>query len=213
MTAPNAKRTLVPSLMHMHVCLSCQRMIGASFHPLMLVFLTAVTNRSRHCRFRDWSASNADVLRQDTEDIMAAHSSTLWLSLLILRRFDGRRSGRSACFVTWAYARSIFALAIANNSIVGGCHDVDRGLNSTSAERWCEINAAGMMMDLFCIRRRTSPIMEISSKPVISPHTMRAPAITPQMWMTSRSMLARQTGVIGPLSTYFSWRLTSASKR
>ena len=59
-----------------------------------------------------------------------------------------------------------------NNSVAGGCHDVEQGLTPLGHQVVAAINAAGILMDCSHTGRRSSlDIMAVSSKPVIFSHS------------------------------------------
>ena len=59
-----------------------------------------------------------------------------------------------------------------NNSVAGGCHDVEQGLTPLGHQVVAAINAAGILMDCSHTGRRSSlDIMAASSKPVIFSHS------------------------------------------
>jgi membrane dipeptidase len=59
-----------------------------------------------------------------------------------------------------------------NNSVAGGCHDVEQGLTPLGHEVVDAINAAGVLMDCSHTDRHSSlDIMPASSKPVIFSHS------------------------------------------
>lgn len=59
-----------------------------------------------------------------------------------------------------------------NNSVAGGCHDVEQGLTPLGHQVVAAINAAGVLMDCSHTGRRSSlDIMAASAKPVIFSHS------------------------------------------
>ena len=59
-----------------------------------------------------------------------------------------------------------------NNSVAGGCHDVEQGLTQLGHKVVAAINAAGVLMDCSHTGRRCSlDIMAASTKPVIFSHS------------------------------------------
>jgi len=59
-----------------------------------------------------------------------------------------------------------------NNSVAGGCHDIEQGLTPLGRQVVAAINAAGVLMDCSHTGRRSSlDIMAASSKPVIFSHS------------------------------------------
>jgi membrane dipeptidase len=59
-----------------------------------------------------------------------------------------------------------------NNSVSGGCHDVEQGLTKLGHEVVAAINAAGVLMDCSHTGRRSSlDIMAVSTRPVIFSHS------------------------------------------
>jgi membrane dipeptidase len=59
-----------------------------------------------------------------------------------------------------------------NNSVAGGCHDVEQGLTSLGHQVVAAINAAGILMDCSHTGRRSSlDIMAASARPVIFSHS------------------------------------------
>jgi membrane dipeptidase len=59
-----------------------------------------------------------------------------------------------------------------NNSVAGGCHDVEQGLTKLGQQVVAAINAAGVLMDCSHTGRRCSlDIMATSTKPVIFSHS------------------------------------------
>ncbi|MDR6759467.1 membrane dipeptidase [Mycoplana sp. BE70] len=124
--------------------------------------------------YRDWLARNSDrfVLARSVDDVLQArHAGKLAvafdlegsvmlendLAMLALFRDLGVRQ------IHLAYNR--------NNSIAGGCHDVERGLTELGRAVVAEINAVGMLMDCSHSSKTTSmDIMEFSTKPVIFSH-------------------------------------------
>lgn len=141
--------------------------VGMDFNPLGHIVRVIAG-------YRDWLARNADrfVLAETAGDVMAARDSGRLavafdlegsmmleddLSMLRLFRDLGVKQ------IHLAYNR--------NNSIAGGCHDVDRGLTPLGRAVVREVNTVGMMMDCSHSSRRTSlEIMEMSTKPVVFSH-------------------------------------------
>lgn len=141
--------------------------VGMDFNPLSQIIRVIAG-------FRDWLGHNADrfTLVDTVEDIMAAHSSG---RLAVSFDLEGSMMLEDDLAMIGLFrdlgVRQIHLAYNRNNSIGGGCHDVDRGLTPLGREVVREINAAGMMMDCSHSSRRTSlEIMEISSKPVIFSH-------------------------------------------
>lgn len=87
-----------------------------------------------------------------------------------------------------------------NNSIAGGCHDVDLGLTDLGRDVVREINRLGMLMDCSHSSRETAlEIMEISSKPVIFSHANVQALVDHRRNIDDERILAcaKTDGVIG----------------
>jgi membrane dipeptidase len=87
-----------------------------------------------------------------------------------------------------------------NNSIAGGCHDVDRGLTDLGRAVVREINRLGMLMDCSHSSRETAlEIMEVSAKPVIFSHANVQALVDHRRNIDDERILAcaKTDGVIG----------------
>ena len=87
-----------------------------------------------------------------------------------------------------------------NNSIAGGCHDVDLGLTDLGREVVREINRVGMLMDCSHSSRETAlEIMDISAKPVIFSHANVQALVDHRRNIDDERIMAcaRTDGVIG----------------
>ena len=87
-----------------------------------------------------------------------------------------------------------------NNTIAGGCHDVDLGLTDLGREVVREINRVGMLMDCSHSSRETAlEIMEISTRPVIFSHANVQALVDHRRNIDDERIMAcaRTDGVIG----------------
>lgn len=153
--------------------------------------------------FRDWIAKHgehylqaetvADVRRAKAEGKLAVAfdlegSVMLEDDLAMLRLF--RDLG----------VRQIHLAYNRNNSVAGGCHDVDRGLTELGRAVVREINALGLLMDCSHSGRATSlEIMELSTKPVVFSHANARALVEHRRNIDDAQILAcaRTDGVIG----------------
>lgn len=141
--------------------------VGMDFNPLGHIIRVIAG-------YRDWLARNTDrfILAESVEDVAAARNSG---RLAVAFDLEGSMMLENDLTMLRLFrdlgVRQIHLAYNRNNSIAGGCHDVDRGLTPLGRSVVREINAVGMMMDCSHASRRCSlEIMELSRQPVVFSH-------------------------------------------
>lgn len=141
--------------------------VGMDFNPLGQVVRVIAG-------FRDWLIRHSEhyILVQDVADVRRAKQEG---KLAVAFDLEGSMMLEDDLAMLRLYrdlgVKQIHLAYNLNNSIAGGCHDVERGLTDLGREVVREINRLGMLMDCSHSGRATAlEIMEISTKPVIFSH-------------------------------------------
>lgn len=141
--------------------------VGMDFNPLSQVVRVIAG-------FRDWLNRHAEhyLLVERVDDVRRAKAEG---KLAVAFDLEGSVMLEDDLAMLRLYrdlgVKQIHLAYNLNNSIAGGCHDVDRGLTELGRAVVKEINRVGMLMDCSHSARATAlEIMEISTKPVIFSH-------------------------------------------
>jgi len=141
--------------------------VGMDFNPLGQVVRVIAG-------FRDWLARHSDqyLLVETVDDVRRAKVEG---KLAVAFDLEGSMMLEDDLTMLRLYrdlgVKQIHLAYNLNNSIAGGCHDVDRGLTDLGRQVVREINRLGMLMDCSHSSRETAlEIMDISTKPVIFSH-------------------------------------------
>ncbi|MCA0279175.1 MAG: dipeptidase [Proteobacteria bacterium] len=141
--------------------------VGMDFNPLAHIIRVIAG-------YRDWLSRHGDrfTLVESVEDVIAAHANG---KVAVAFDLEGSMMLEDDLAMIRLFrdlgVRQIHLAYNRDNSIAGGCHDLDRGLTSLGRDVVREINAVGMMMDCSHASRRSSlEIMEVSTKPVVFSH-------------------------------------------
>ncbi|HVJ42316.1 MAG TPA: membrane dipeptidase [Dongiaceae bacterium] len=141
--------------------------VGMDFNPLGQVVRVIAG-------FRDWLIRHSEhyILVQDVADVRRAKQEG---KLAVAFDLEGSMMLEDDLAMLRLYrdlgVKQIHLAYNLNNSIAGGCHDVDLGLTDLGRQVVREINRLGMLMDCSHSSRETAlEIMAISAKPVIFSH-------------------------------------------
>jgi membrane dipeptidase len=170
--------------------------VGMDFNPLGQVVRVIAG-------FRDWLSRHSDqyLLVETVDDVRRAKVEG---RLAVAFDLEGSMMLEDDLTMLRLYrdlgVKQIHLAYNLNNSIAGGCHDVDRGLTDLGRQVVREINRLGILMDCSHSSRETAlEIMDISSKPVIFSHANVQALVDHRRNIDDERILAcaKTDGVIG----------------
>lgn len=170
--------------------------VGMDFNPLGQVIRVIAG-------FRDWLTRHSDhyLLVQGIADVYRAKRES---KLAVAFDLEGSMMLEDDLTMLRLFrdlgVKQIHLAYNLNNSIAGGCHDVDLGLTDLGREVVREINRVGMLMDCSHSSRETAlEIMDISAKPVIFSHANVQALVDHRRNIDDERILAcaKTDGVIG----------------